>query len=121
MSTCDMGFEHPGPEPVVIEEALDTEPIAEAEVRVAEIQANRDVAIAKIANRGYDEETVAEMAALRAENETLRAQLAPPAEEQEQAVVVVAEPEPEPAEAEPPVIEAPAENTPKKASNPFWR
>lgn len=118
---CNEGFEHPDPEPVIAE-APDLEPVAEAEVRIAEINAGRDVAIAKIGNRVIDEETAAQLAALAAENETLRAQLAPPAEEQQQAVVVVAdpEPEPEPAEAEPPVVEASDEKPEKKRANAWW-
>jgi hypothetical protein len=119
---CDQGFEHPDPEPVIVDQAPDLEPVAEAEVRVAEIQAERDVAIAKISARAADEDVVAQIAALMAENEALRAQLAPAEEEQQQAVVVVAdpEPEPEPEEIAPPVVEAPEEKPEKKRKNTWW-
>lgn len=122
MSTCNLGFEHEDPEPVIVEEAVDTEPIAEAEVRIAEINATRDVQIAKIENRAVDEDLAAQLAALMAENETLRAQLAPAEEQQQEAVVVVADPAPEPApiESEPPVVEPSEQKPGKKARNPFW-
>lgn len=123
MSTCDLGFDHPDPEPVVeVVEAPDPEPIADAAVRVAEIEANRDITLAKIEHRAVDDELLAQVAALTAENEALRAQLAPPAEE---VPVVVAEPapvpEPEP-EAAPPAIEETSTTEPaaKKRKNPWW-
>jgi len=118
-----MGFEHAPPaEPVVIEEAPDTEPVAEAAVEIARIEADRDVTIAKVVNRSMDEETVTELAALRAENEALRAQLAPPPEEQQQeAVVVVADPVSEPVTEEPPpAVEESSEPAAKKRKNPWF-
>lgn len=126
MRTCDLGFDHEDPEPIIVEEAVDVEPVAEATVEVARIEADRDVAVAKIERGVIDEEVAARIAALEAENETLRGQLAPPEEEQQQAVVVVSDPEPEPepaAEAEPPAVESgePAnEAVSKKRSNPWW-
>jgi len=125
---CDQGFEHPDPEPVVVEEAVDTEPLADSAVEIARLETARDVAVAKIENRAADEEVIARIAALEAENEALRSQLAPPPEEQQQeaveAVVVVApEPEPEPvAESEPPVGEPSTSDEPKgkKRSSPWW-
>ncbi len=122
MSTCNLGFEHEDPEPVIVEEAPDLEPAAEAEVRIAEIQAGRDVAVAKIEHRAIDEDTVAVIAGLRAENEALRAAAAPPEQEQE-AVVVVADPEPGPgpaAEPEPPAAEPSAEPEARKRKNAWW-
>ncbi len=53
-----------------------------------------------------DEEIVAQLAALQAEVEVLRAAAAP-AEQQQEAVIIVADPEPEPeaaSEPEPPVV-----------------
>ena len=123
---CDQGFEHPDPAPVIIEEAPDTEPIAEAEVRIAEIEADRDVTIAKIENRAADEELLAAVAALTAENEALRAQLAPPEPEPEEVAIVVAQADaeaaPEPESAPPAVVEETSTTEParKKRSNPWW-
>lgn len=117
-----MGFEHADPEPVVIEEAPDTEPIADAAVEVARITADRDVTIAKIEHRAIDDELAVQLAALQAENEALRSQLAPPEPEMPVQVVEAApEPEPEP-EAMPPAVEAPttAEGKPAKRKNPWF-
>lgn len=117
-----MGFDHPEPEPVVIEEAPDTEPIADAAVEIARIEADRDVTIAKVVNRAADEDVAATIAALQAENDALRAQLAPPHEEQQQeAVVVVADPEPAPVTEEPPpAVEPSEEPAAKKRKNAWW-
>lgn len=119
-----MGFDHPDPEPAVeVVEAPDTEPIADASVRIAEVQADRDVTIAKIERRALDDELAVELAALRAENETLRAQVAPPPAE-EVPVVVEAPPEPEPEpESAPPVVEQTSTPEPaaKKKGNPWFR
>lgn len=95
MSTCDQGFEHPDPEPEVIVEAPDTEPVAEAAVEVARIEADRDVAVAKIVNRGMDEDMAANLAALQARVDVLEA-AAMPEPEPEPIVIPVPEPEPEP-------------------------
>jgi len=122
MSTCaECGQALPEPE-VVVEEAVDLEPVAEAEVEIARIEADRDVQVAKIEAKVADDEIVAELAALRAEVEVLRAQAAPEPE-QEQAVVVVADPEPEPepvAEPEPPVVEPSEEPAAKKRKSAWW-
>ena len=118
-----MGFDHPDPEPeIVIEEAPDTEPIADAAVEIARIEADRDVTITKIENRAADEELLATVAALTAENEALRAQLAPPEPE---VPVIVAEPAPEPEaepEGAPPVVEETSTPEPKGKArkNPWW-
>ena len=126
MSTCDQGFEHPDPEPVIIEEAPDTEPVADAAVEIARIEADRDVTIAKVVNRSMDEDTVATIAALQAENEALRAQLAPPEPEPEEIAVVVAnadaEAAPEPESAPPLTTEETSTSEPaaKRRSNPWW-
>ena len=122
MSTCaECGQATPEPE-VVIEEAVDLEPVAVAEVDVARIQADRDVTIAKIQSKVIDEELTAQLAALAAENEALRAAAAPQ-EQQQEATVVVAEPDPEPepvAEAEPPVVEHSDEPAAKKKRSAWW-
>lgn len=121
-----MGFEHAEPEPVVIEEAPDTEPIADAAVEIARIEANKEVTIAKIEHRAIDEDLTAQLAALAAENEALRAQLAPPEPEGGEVAVVVAQAEAEaepPAEEPPPVVEqgetAPEEK-PSKRRSAWW-
>jgi hypothetical protein len=100
MSTCDLGFDHPDPEPeVIIEEAPDTEPIAEASVEVAKIEADRDVAVAKIANRGMDEDTAALIAGMQARIEVLEAANMPAEPEPVVIPMPAEEPEPEPAPA----------------------
>lgn len=122
MSTCDLGFEHADPEPVIVEEAPDLEPVADASVRIAEVQADRDVTIAKIEHRAMDDELAVQLAAALAENEALRAQLAPP-EPEETPVVVQAPPEPEAEpDSAPPVVEGTSTPEPKgkKRGNPFW-
>ena len=96
MSTCDLGFEHEDPEPVIIEEAVDTEPVAEAEVRIAEINADRDIAVAKLASRTELQLSESEAELLRAEiagmREALDRLMNPPAPEPEPAPVVIEEP-----------------------------
>lgn len=119
-----MGYDHPDPEPeIVIEEAPDTEPVAAAEVEVARIEADRDVTIARIENRVLDDELMVRVAALEAENEALRAQLAPP--EPEPVPVVVSEPAPDPGPdpgSVPPSVEETSAPAPaaKKRGNPWW-
>lgn len=124
MRTCDLGFEHeePEPEPVVLEEPS-AEAIAEEEsgavVKVAEIEAARDVEVAKIANKAIDAEAAAEMAALRARVEILEAAAVPP--EPEPVIMPVAEPAPEP---DPEPTPPPPETEPKaeagKESSGWW-
>jgi len=121
-----MGFDHPDLEPeIVVEEAPDMEPVADAAVEIARIEADKEVSIAKIYNRSDDEQTIAELAALRAENEVLRAQLAPPEPEPEEIAVIVAnadaEAAPEP-EMAPPVVEDTTTEEPKAKArkNPWW-
>jgi len=86
-------------EPVVVESGPDpaaVEIAGEASVEVARIEADRDVVIAKLQTRSVDEEVAVQLAALAAENDALRAQLAPAEPEQAQVVAVEA-----PAAAEP--------------------
>lgn len=120
---CDQGFEHPDAEPdIVVEEATDLEPVADAAVEVARIEADRDVTIAKIEHRAVDSEMELALAALQAENEALRAQLAPP-EPEEIPVVVEASPEPDPEpDSAPPVVEETSTPEPaaKKRRNAWW-
>jgi len=124
MPVCEYGVEHPEPEPVVIEEAPDTEPVAEASVEIARIEADRDVQTAKIYSKGQDEDTAATMAALQARIEVLETARAPVAEPEVVPVVIDApppEPEPEPAPAQemPPAGE-PDEGKPKKKNPWGW-
>jgi hypothetical protein len=55
------------------EHVAETEVVASAEVEVARIQAERDIALAKIAAREIPRDLEAELAAALAENELLRA------------------------------------------------
>lgn len=123
MSTCDLGFDHPDPEPAVeVVEAPDVEPIADATVEVARIEAERDVTLAKIQRSTLADEERIELEALRVEVGALREQLAPPPPEEVPVVVEAApEPEPEP-ESAPPVVEETSTPEPaaKKRSNPWW-
>jgi len=66
------------PEPVIVETAPDMTPVADASVDVARIEADRDVAVAKVNARAIDEEAVAEMARLQARVDVLEAAAAPP-------------------------------------------
>ena len=112
-------------EPVIV----DTEPIADANVQVAEIEANRDVTIARIqakSEEAWQESRVAQLEAeLTGMRETL-ARLAPPAPEPDpdpEPVVIMDDPEPEPVTEEPtavPPTPEPAPPKPKKG-NAFWR
>jgi hypothetical protein len=120
-----MGFDHPDPEPVVIEEAPDTEPIADAAVEIARIEADKEVTITKIQHRAIDDELAVELAALRAENESMRAQLAPPDPEPVEIPVEVADPAPEPdaePDSAPPAVESTSTTEPKSAKrkNPWF-
>src|SRR6185437_1148074 len=98
MSTCDHGFEHEEPEPVIVEEAVDVEPVAEAEVRIAEINADRDIQVAKLASRTELQLNESEAELLRAEirgiREALDTFMNPPVPETEPAPVVIEEPAP---------------------------
>jgi hypothetical protein len=94
---CDQGFDHPEPEPEVT--IVEPETTVDNDVRIAEIEASRDVAVAKIAAKV--EEVVAET-----EVEALRREIAGIKE----ALALVApapavEPEPAPAP-EPVTVEA---------------
>lgn len=121
MVTCDMGFEHGDPEPpVVVQEVPDPEPAAAAAVEIARVEGDTAVQIAKINSRSLDEETAAELAALRAENEMLKAAAAPP--EPPPVMIPAAPPEPDPDPMAPPVAdkpEPPAEEKPKRRSGVF--
>lgn len=75
--------------------------VTEAAVKIAQIESDRDIALAKIAAKQIDPDLEAENAAMRAELETLRALVAPPEPAPEpEPVVVVADPQDEP-ESEP--------------------
>lgn len=116
MHNCpDCGIEHGEPEPVIVEDNSDkaAEAVGDASVEVARIEADRDVAVAKIANRGLDEDTAALIAGLQARVDVLERASAPA--EPEPLVIPVPEPEPEP---EP--VPAPAEE-PAKEKPPVER
>ncbi|HEV2244926.1 MAG TPA: hypothetical protein VGR98_28080 [Streptosporangiaceae bacterium] len=93
---------------------------AEAQVEVARIEADAVVQLAKIERQALSEEERIELEALRAEVETLRAQVAPEPEPAAEPVIVpVPEPEPAPADDAPPVIEETESRSPRK-SDGFW-
>ena len=97
---ADCGIEHEAPEPeVLVEEAVDVEPIADANVEVARIEAERDVTIAKISAKMEEKHDETEIEVLRAEIRALRDLIAPPVPEPEPAPVVIEE-EPAPVEEE---------------------
>lgn len=126
MRQCDLGFEHEDPEPEqVVVEDKSAEDVAEtaagAEVEVARINADRDVATAKIYARQADEETVATMAAMAARIDVLEAALAPPPPpEPEELPVEVPEPEPEPEPESLPDVEPPKAEGGKKGDRGWW-
>jgi len=104
MHNCpDCGIEHEAPEPeVLVEEAVDVEPIADANVEVARIEAERDVTIAKISAKMEERHDETEIEVLRAELRALRDLITPPEPEPEPTPVVIEEPEPVPVEEEMP-------------------
>lgn len=106
MHNCaECGIEHEAPEPeVVVEEAVDLEPVAEADVRVAEINADRDIKIAKIERGGAEDEMAVRLAEVEGNlmgmREVLDALMNPP--QPEAAPVIIEEPAPAPEEEMPP-------------------
>lgn len=74
---------------IIFEEPSPVEEVTEAAVRIAQIEAERDVTLAKIQAKMVDPELEAENAALRAELETLRAIVSPPAPEVDPEPVVI--------------------------------
>jgi len=119
----ECGLEHAVDEPVaeLAEEAV----AADAAVTIAEIEASRDVELAKINVKSEEMWRDQELAKLQGRltgiEETL-AKLAPP--EPEPVPIVVPEPEPEPVVEPVAAIEPPplADEPPKqkKRGNPFW-
>lgn len=113
--TCGMECEGPAAEPVVTD-LVSAEKVAaavgESEVRIAEINAGRDVQTAKVYARRNDEETVAAMAGMQARIDVLEAAMAPPAEPEP---VVIPVPEPA-APAEP--VAGPPETAPRSEGKP---
>lgn len=119
----DCGMEH---EQAVAEVAVvEDEAVPEAAVRIATIEAERDVTLAKIGARAEGSEQAVALVALQARMDGFQEaldRLAPPPPEPEPVPVVVSEPEAapveEPAVVAPPLVEADAK--PRKRSNPFW-
>lgn len=125
MAVCDMGHEHPDPtpEPVVVEDksAEDVaETVSDAEVEIARINAQRDVEVEKLYNKGLDQERETELARLRARVEVLEAAMAPPAPEPEIVPVPVPEPEPDPEPGPPAPPETGEPKTAKKSGGGWW-
>lgn len=124
----DCGLEHGDAQVAVAE----TEPIAEASVEVARIEAERDVTIARLSAKTEREVSENDLQGRIAELEgqlvgmaATLATLAPtqPMTEEEPTPVIVDEPEPEPAMPEPvaaapPVVDEPPAR--RKKSNPWW-
>ena len=75
------------------EELAAAEVVTDASVRIAEIEADKEITLAKIAAKMIDPELEAELAAAHAELETLRAIVSPPTPEPTETapVVVVAD------------------------------
>ncbi len=120
--TC--GLEHAVETAVVPDVAT-----AAADVEIAQIEAERDIKLAKITAEAIDNEQETEIARLRGELAGLRElveRVAPPPPEPdpEPVPVVIAPPDPEPVD-EPPAVEAPppVETAPPRSSkkqNPWW-
>lgn len=60
MSTCDMGYEHPD----LVAEPVEAAPVTEAAVQIAEIEAERDVTLARIGAKAGESEAEQRIAAL---------------------------------------------------------
>ena len=120
----DCGLEHQVdvPEPVIV----DAEPAADAVVQVAQIEADRDVTIARLGaktEQGWQEQRIAELEGQLTGMQEMLARLNPPEPEPEPVPVVVQEPEPEPVVEEPVAAPPPiVEEQPKKTKrgNPWW-
>lgn len=124
-SCTECGLAHDAPlPPVVVEDgsaqADAAESVAGAEVEVARIQAERDIAVEKIRLRGLDEETAALLAGMQARLDVLEsARIQPEPEPLPEPVVIPAEPQPEPESTPaPPETTAPESRGPKKAG--WW-
>ena len=126
--TCDMGFMHePVEEPptdaeveaAAVKAATVTE--AEAEVRIAEIEAATALELAKLERSALLDEERIELEALRAEVEMFRQQAAPPEPDPTPVEVVEAPEEEAPAVEEPPAVEeASAVPEPSKKRKSAW-
>lgn len=123
---CDQGYEHP--DMVEAPAETETEAVTDAAVRIAEIESETAITLARIGAKTEttisEDDRDARIAELEGQLAGMAATLAalqPP--EPEPVPVVVAEPEPEPVMTEP-VAEAPpiVEETPKKpkSRNVWW-
>ena len=123
----DCGLEHGDAQVAVAE----VEPVAEASVRIAEIEADRDVTIARLGAKTEREVSESDLRTQVAEMQGVLAglvtQLTPtqpePEPESEPIPIVVDEPEPEPVMPEPVAAAPPiVDEAPKgrKKSNPWW-
>jgi hypothetical protein len=120
---------HPDTGEMILAEPEPIAEITEASVKIAEIEANRDIQLAKI-NKGLQEELAeTDIEVLRAENNALREQLAmlaPEPEPEPEPVVIVADSEPESQEEVPeslplPELDVQAEEpAPKRAGLGMW-
>lgn len=105
-------------------EAEVVEETVAAEVRIAEIQAKRDVELARLSVRADENADTSELDTLRGEVRALREiveRLAPPEPDPEPEpapVVIEADPDPEPVAEEPPPVEN--KPTPKPSSGFSW-
>lgn len=121
----DCGLDHGEPmveTPVIVDEV----PAVEASVKIAEIEADRDVTIARVSAKveeGWQESRVKELEGQLAGVQQVLAQLAPPPPEPVPVVVEEAPPaDPvmsEPVVEPPPVVDAAPQKA--KKANPFWR
>lgn len=126
MALCNMGHEHPDADPVeVVTEDKSAEDVAEtvsdAATEQTRIEAERDVAVAKLAAKAADQERETELARLQARVDVLEAALAPPAPEPEpEPVIVEPEPEPEPGPPAPEEHEPKPEHSESAPSGGWW-
>src|SRR5580658_4963591 len=111
---------NPLPEDVKAEEHVEeAEVLASADVRIAQINADKEIALAKIQAKMLENELVTENAALEAENDVLQDVVSPEPEIEQEPVIVINDvpQEPEPDDAtELPVAEDHHESPERKSS-----
>jgi hypothetical protein len=93
---------------------------AEASVEVARIEADRDVAVAKIENRGLNEELVVQLAAMAARIEVLEAAAIPEPEPEPIVMPMAPAAGPAPEAVAPPIETAPKAESKAKAKKGFF-
>lgn len=103
------------PDVTIVEDASAEDNVTDAQVEIARLETERDVEIAKLANKGINEETAAIIAGLQARIDVLESSRLPDAVPDAVPVVIDApDPEPEAEEVPPP----PAEHEPSETEKP---